>query len=116
MAIPVHITFRGFDSSSAIEEYVRRRAAKLATFSDRITQCRVTLESPHHHRRHGAAYRVRVEVSAPGAELVIGRTADDEQHQDLYAAVDIEFDRATRVLQDFVRRQRGEIKNHANVV
>ena len=116
MAIPVHITFRGFDRTPSIEQYVQRRAAKLATFSDRITQCRVALEAPHDHRRRGGIFRVRVEVSAPGAELVIGRTADDVQHHDLYAAIDAAFDRAVRMLQDHVRRQRGETKNHQQTI
>jgi ribosomal subunit interface protein len=112
MAIPVHITFRGMGSTPAIDEYVRRRATKLETFSDRVTHCRVTLEAPTHHHRHGAAFGVRVEVSAPGADLVAGHTPNDVQHHDLYAAIDDAFDRAVRMLQDHVRRQRGEIKHH----
>jgi ribosomal subunit interface protein len=115
MAIPVHITFRGLGSTPAIDEYVRRRATKLETFSDRITQCRVTLEAPPHHRRHGASYGVRVEVSAPGAEIVIAHSPEDVQHQDLYAAIDDAFDKAARKLQDHVRRQRGEVKQHQQV-
>lgn len=115
MAIPVHITFRGMGSTQAIDEYVRRRATKLETFSDRVTQCRVTLEAPPHHRRHGAAFGVRIEMSAPGADLVIGHSPDDVQHQDLYAAIDAAFDKAARMLQDHVRRQRGEVKHHQQV-
>jgi hypothetical protein len=37
METPVQITFRAVDASPAVEDYVRRRAAKLETFSDRIT-------------------------------------------------------------------------------
>jgi ribosomal subunit interface protein len=114
MTIPVQITFRGVDVSPALDEYIRKRAEKLATFSDRITHCRVAVEGPPHHRRHGGNYRVRVDLTVPGAELVVARSPDDEvRHQDAYAAIDDAFDHAGRVLQDHVRRQRGEVKSHA---
>ena len=113
MAIPVQITFRGLDVSPAVDEYVRKRAAKLATFFDRITHCRVAVEGPPHHKKHGGNYRVRVDLTVPRAELVVTRAPDENvDHQDVYAAVDDAFDSAGRVLQDHVRRQRGEIKVH----
>jgi len=113
MTIPVQITFRGIKASPAIEEYVRRRAAKLETFSDRITRCRVTVEAPHHRHRHGEPHRVRVEVTVPGANLVVGdRPSPGPGRQDLYAVIDDAFDDAGRVLQDHLQRLRGETKTH----
>jgi len=113
MKIPVQITFRGIDGSPAIEDYVRRRAAKLETFSDRMTRCRVVVEAPHHRHLHGGSYRVRVEVTIPGADVVVGdRPSEAPGHRDLYAAIDDAFDDAGRVLQDRVKRLRGETKAH----
>jgi ribosomal subunit interface protein len=112
MRSPVHITFHGLDVSPAVEDYVQRRAAKLDTFYGRITSCRVTLEAPHHRRKHGSCFRVRVEVSTPGADLVVGHGTEDAEHRDLYAAIDDAFDRAVRMLQDHAQRRRGETKVH----
>ena len=110
MTNPVQITFRGIDVSPAVDEYVRKRAAKLATFSARISHCRVALEGPPHHKKHGGSYRVRVELNVPGADLVVARPAENVENQDIYAAVDDAFDSVGRALQDHVRRQRGETK------
>jgi ribosomal subunit interface protein len=106
MEIPIQITFHGIGQSSAISDYVRQRAAKLGTFFDRIIGCHVTLEVPHRHHRHGAQYRVRIDVTVPGAKLVVGRTPDeDSAHRDIYAAIDDAFDGLGRVLQDYVRKR-----------
>jgi len=108
MKTPVQITFRGIEASAAIADYVNRRAAKLETFFDRITHCRVAVEAPHHRHKHGEPHRVRVEMTVPGANLVVGgRACPDPARQDLYAVIDDVFDDAGRVLQDYVQRQRG---------
>ena len=108
MENPVQITFRGIERSPAIEDYVRQRATKLGTFFDRIIGCHVTLETPHQHHRHGRHYRILIDLTVPGDELVVGRTPDvGSRHGDVYAAIDDAFDDAGRVLQDHVRRQRA---------
>jgi ribosomal subunit interface protein len=113
MAIPVQVTFRGVGRTPAIEDYVHRRATKLERFFERIVGCRVTLDAPHRHHRHGNHYLVRVDMTVPGAELVVGHTPDERAaHEDLYAAIDDAFDDAGRVLEDHVRRQRGDTKTH----
>jgi ribosomal subunit interface protein len=113
MEIPVRVTFRGVDRSPAIEDYVLKRATKLERFYDRIVACRVTLDAPHRHHQHGRHYLVRVDLTVPGAELVVGRTPDERSaHQDLYAAIDDAFDDAGRVLEDHVRKLRGDTKTH----
>ncbi len=113
MDIPIRISFHGIDRSPAIEDYVRQRASKLETFFDRIVGCHVTLEAPHQHHRHGRQYRVLIDLAVPGAELVVGRTPGrDRTREDAYAAIDDAFDDAGRVLQDYVRKLRGDTKAH----
>ena len=115
MTNPVQVTFRGIDVSPAVDDYVRKRAAKLETFSARITHCRVAVEGPPHHKKHGGSYSVRVELNVPGADLVVARTPPGSiENQDIYAAVDDAFDSVGRVLQDHVQRQRGETKARAD--
>jgi ribosomal subunit interface protein len=113
MENPVQITFRGIDRSPAIEDYVRQRATKLGTFFERVIGCHVTLETPHQHHRRGRHYRILIDLTVPGDELIVGRTPDEGSlHEDVYAAIDDAFDDAGRVLQDHARRQRGDTKTH----
>jgi len=113
MQLPIQITFHDLAHSDAVEQYVRTRAAKLDTLATRVTGCRVALEVPHRHARHGEHYRVRIDVTLPGGEIVAVRSPDDAKtYEDLYAAIDAAFDDVDRRLQDFVRRQRGDVRPH----
>jgi ribosomal subunit interface protein len=113
MQLPLQITFHGVQHSDAIEQYVRVRAEKLNTLDGRIMACRVAVELPHRHSQHGEHYRVRIDLTVPGGEVVAERTpGDDRAYEDVYAAIDGAFDDAGRRLQDFVRRQRGDVKDH----
>ncbi len=113
MQLPLQITFHGIDHSDAVEQYVRERAAKLDTMAARAVGCRVALELPHRHAKSGEHYRVRIDVTLPGGEVVASRSPDDAKtYEDLYATIDSAFDDMGRALQDFVRRQRGDEKPH----
>lgn len=114
MQLPLQITFRDIDSSDFVRDYVEKRAAKLEQFFDRITGCRVVIEAPSRgHHRHGTAFRVMIDVTVPGDELVVGRKPEDESsHKDLYAAIDSAFDDMKRMLEEWARRRRGEVKHH----
>lgn len=114
MQKPLQITIRDVGPSEAIDAYVRQRVAKLERFCGRLTGCRVTLEVPHRHKTHGHHYRVRIELSVPGAELVLSRDpAAAKAHEDAYAAIDAAFDDAQRALKDYVRRRREEVRARA---
>jgi ribosome-associated translation inhibitor RaiA len=136
MNIPLKITFRNMPPSKAIEDNVREKAAKLDSFSDRIMSCRVIVEAPHRHHHKGKAYEVRIDLTVPGAELVINRApkrlaaaklelASDEKalaeshepskhaaHEDVYVAIRDAFNAAGRKLQDYARRHSGAVKVH----
>ncbi len=113
MQVPLQITFREMPHSDSVEQYVRTRAHKLETMASRMTSCRVALEVPHRHARHGEHYRVRIDVTLPGGEIVAGRSPGDvKTYEDLYATIDAAFDEIGRRVQDFVRRERGDVKPH----
>jgi len=109
MKIPMQITSRSFPLTEAVESLISEKAAKLDAVYDRIIGCRVFLEIPHRHLHQGKLYNVRIALTVPGSELVIDR----EAHEDLYAAVRDAFGTARRRLEEFARRQRGEMKVHA---
>ncbi len=111
MHLPLQVTFRNIPHSDAIEAYVRERASKLDTFSARVTGCHVVVEAPHQHHHHGAHFRVRIDLTVPGNEIVVSHAPEENPtNEDLYAAIDDAFDRMGRRLEDHVRRQRGDVK------
>jgi cold shock CspA family protein len=87
--------------------------------------------------RGGKAYSVRVDLTVPGAELVINRApkrleatrvshglepekdfaevhepSKHAAHEDVYVAIRDAFNAAARKLQDYARRRRGKVKAH----
>jgi ribosome-associated translation inhibitor RaiA len=113
MLLPVQVTFRDMPSSAGLREYIRNRAAKLDSFYERITACRVVVEAFHRHHHHGKRFHVRIDLTVPGGELVVGRNTPDRlTHEDPYACLDEALDDAQRILQEWSRRRRGDAKHH----
>jgi len=108
MEHPVQVTLRDISPSEAVEGYIRERAAKLDEFYDRIMSCRVVVEAPVRHHRKGGPFKVRIDLTVPGDELVVNKQSDE----DLYVAIREAFDAIRRRLEDYVRRQRGSVKTH----
>ncbi len=108
MQIPLQITLRDMPASEAVETRIREKAQKLDSFYDRIMSCRVVVESPQRHQHQGKLHSVRIDLSVPGAELVVNRV----QHEDIYVAIRDAFNAIGRKLEDYARRQRGDVKIH----
>jgi cold shock CspA family protein/ribosome-associated translation inhibitor RaiA len=125
------ITFRNLEPSAGIEEWIRTEADKLDGFYNRVMGCRVTIEMPHRHRNKGSSYRVRIDLNVPGEKIIVRREPSLRQraqllgeidnkkhletktsHQDLQVAIRDAFKAAGRRLQDYARRQRGDVKSH----
>ena len=108
MQIPLQITFRGMDPSKAIEAKIRERTDELSQFYDRITSCRVTVETGHHHHRKGNLFHLVVNIAVPGDEIVVNRDpSGDHAHEDIHVAIRDAFDAARRQIEDHARRARG---------
>jgi cold shock CspA family protein/ribosome-associated translation inhibitor RaiA len=131
MTLPVQITFRNMKPSEAVDARVREEVAKLETFHKGIMHCRVMVELPHRHHKSGDLYHVRIEMTVPGAELVVKREpslhaslrqSDTEKqvksyeaqaaHKDVFVVIRDAFKEARRQLQDYARRMRGQTKVH----
>ncbi len=113
MRLPLQITYRDMLPSEAVDRVIRERAERLDQFCDRITSCRVVVESRHHHRRQGTLYHIRIDLTAPGDEIVVSReSALHKTHEDIYVAIRDAFDAARRRLEDYVRRHRRQLKAH----
>ncbi len=108
MSPRLQITARNIELKDWIRDEINKKAEKLNEFYSGIIRCRVVVEAPHRHQREGVLYNVRIDMSVPGKELVIER----EPNKDFSAALRDAFDAAYRQLEDFARRNRGEIKRH----
>ncbi len=108
MQTPPQITFRGISSTPSIDKEIRAKLAKLETFFDRITSCRVLVEASHRRHNKGNLYHVRIDLRVPGNELVVKRDpAQHAEHEDVFIAIRDAFDEAKRQLQDHVKKRRG---------
>lgn len=110
----LHITFRGMETSPAAEARIRQRVSELEQICDRITHCRVVVETLNRSHRKGNLLGVHVDLSVPGGKVIVNRdSGDDHAHEDLHVAIRDAFDAARRRLRDHMRRMEGEIKTHA---
>jgi cold shock CspA family protein len=135
MQLPLQITFRNMGPTTEAEDWIRTESKKLETFYSQIMGCRVAIEVPHGHHRKGRLYHVRIDLTVPGSELVIkhepslskeirqsgGARMKKRQevktpHRDLQLAIRDAFRAAGRRLQDYARRQRGDIKRHESPI
>ncbi|MGE5190372.1 MAG: HPF/RaiA family ribosome-associated protein [Gemmatimonadota bacterium] len=113
MRLPLQITYRNMSPSAAVDRCLRERAARLERFCDRIMGCRIVVEARHRRRHQGNLYHVRIDITAPGGEVVVSREpAVKRTHEDVYVAIRDAFDAARRRLEDLVRRHRLQLKVH----
>jgi cold shock CspA family protein/ribosome-associated translation inhibitor RaiA len=119
------------EPSETVEEWIRQEAAKLDTFYTHMMSCRVAVELPNRRHRAGCRYHIRIDLMVPGGELVVKREPSLHSslqrthtnsvlkhleihvpHRELRQAIDDAFKAMGRRLQDYARRQRGDIKVH----
>lgn len=105
----LQISFRHLDRSLAAEGLIERRAAELEQFSDRITACRVVVDTAHNHHPRSRPYHVRIDLTVPGGPIVVNHDlSPSHAYDDLHIAIGEAFDAARRRLQDHMRRLDGE--------
>lgn len=112
MKLPLQIVLRDIQHSDAVEAAIREKAEKLDQFYPDIMGCRVVVELPGKHKHQGKEFSVRIDITVPGNEIVINR----ERDEDVYVVLRDAFDAAKRKLEDYARKQRGEVKAHEPVV
>jgi len=128
MTTTAQTTFRNMAPSDALAARIQMEAEKLDQFFDRITSCRVIVEAPHGHHRHGEAFHVHIKLGVPGKELVVAREPEvwtaarhensaphnereiEAPHEDVYVAVRDSFEAMRRQLKDYVHCLRGAVK------
>jgi ribosomal subunit interface protein len=109
MQFPLQITLRGMPHSVALETEIRERAAKLEQIHPEIVSCRVVVEVAARHQQQGREFRVNVDARVPGREIA----ASHSHHEDVFAAVRLAFEAASRQLEDHARRHGAPPKDVA---
>jgi cold shock CspA family protein/ribosome-associated translation inhibitor RaiA len=113
MEVPLSITFRNVDRSEWIEDDVRGHVDKLDELFDHIISCKVVIEAPHKHHKHGNLFRVQVHVAVPRRELTVNRDKGDHpEHADLHVAIRDAFLAMRRQVEEYARELRGDMKVH----
>ena len=113
MQVSPKITLRDMEPSPALEAAVREKMGKLERFYDRIIACHVVIEAPHRRHHQGRLYGVRIDITLPQGQVVVSHDRQrDHAHEDVYVALRDAFDAAYRQLEDYHRRQDGEVKTH----
>ncbi len=112
MRLPLQISFRNMQHSEVLERAITERAKCLDRYCDRIMGCRVIVET--RHRQHqGNLYHLRIDLTLPGHEIVVGREPSLHQaYEDVYVAVRDAFDAVRRRLEDYIRRRDLRVKFH----
>jgi ribosome-associated translation inhibitor RaiA len=114
MQAPIDITFRSMDPSAAVEESIRKWAARLDECCDTIERCEVVVELPHRRHLHGKTFQVHLRVTIPDGTIAITRDPGrDHGHEDVYVAISDAFRAARRQLGDRAQIRRHEVKLHA---
>jgi len=109
MELPLQIAARGVDLGSETEALIRQYAEKLNRYYDRIVGMRVMVEVPQRQMGEPIVHNVHIDITIPGGEVVVKRQA----HRELHTAMQRAFEAARRRLQDYARRQRGDVKARA---
>jgi ribosome-associated translation inhibitor RaiA len=108
------LIWQNLSPSDEIETKIRKHIAKLEKFTDRLIDCRVVIEVPHRHHHQGNMYHVQINLTVLGEKLIVNHQPPEQQaHEDLDLAIKDAFGNAERLLKEYARQRRGEIKTHA---
>lgn len=103
MKLPLEVVVRGKKLPPRMQEAIAEHADRLDHFYNRVMRGRVTVE------HQGQGWSLRIVLTVPDGTIVVDRQKGETLPQALREA----FDAATRRLEDYVRRRRGQVKVHA---
>lgn len=113
MQTPLKVTFKNLTPSDAIRAAVEKRVAWLEGFCDRIIGCHVIIEQPHHRQHQGNLFNLKIHLTVPGDEIVVDHSSGDRhEHEDVQVVVRDAFDKARRLIEEYARLRRGQVKQH----
>ena len=104
----LQVSFRGIDASKNMERAIEEKAEKLGKFHPKISRCEVMVESSTNRHTKGDLVHVRIHLTVPGGEIVVGRDPDNQAHADPMVSLRDAFEAARRQLQTHTEKRRGD--------
>lgn len=108
MQVTPEIAFRNVSQTPEIERAIEEGILELEEVEDRITACRVMVELPQHRHQVGNPYHVRIDLTLPGAEILVSRPPTSSGPDQAVVAIADAFDKARRQLLERARKRRAE--------
>lgn len=108
MQVEPEVVCLGFELRDYLKDEIQKRIDHLEKYFDNIISCRVKVEMEPKHRKAKDVYSVSIELGVPNARLFVNHQPSD----DLRVAVREAFGSIRRELEDYVRKQRGDVKVH----
>lgn len=107
MKVPVEITYRDVEKTTAIDSLVHEKIAKLERVCDYISSCRIAIEHTQTRPRSGSPFRVRIDMTVPPSHELVADSHPSEQNQyvELDTVIRDAFSRAERQLKDLKQQQ-----------
>jgi Sigma 54 modulation protein / S30EA ribosomal protein. len=105
MKTNIRTTFRNIRSFDELTETIARETRKLQGIYSLITNCKVTIDRPHHNDGNRKRFRVRVMVSVPGKQLISTSEAR-EGYFDILTAVTETFNTVRDSVNSYMRRRK----------
>ncbi len=109
MKIPLQISSRKMTLSSNTVNVIKHKVQKLESFCDKIIACRIMVETPHRHKNHGSLFNVSIDISVPGADLIVKK----EANQDIFIAIRDAFEAARRQIIQHFKKLKVKSPRHA---
>jgi len=114
MQVPLKISFDGIGHSDGIEFAIQSKIRQLERLCPSIIASRVLVGLSENRHLQGKLFRVRIDMTLPGYEIVVDRDPSEHRsHEDPYVALRDAFRAARRQLEDYVRINfRGKKRHH----
>lgn len=111
--LPLQITFRGIESSEAVEARIRSKVDELERLFHHLINCRVVIELANSRHHKGKTYNARIYVGVPGQEIVVTNDhPKDQGHEIIYDAIADAFQAAEKRLKTYAAKLEGDVKSH----
>lgn len=110
MQIEPQISFRNVERNESLDRRILDGLEKLGAVHERITSIRLALEDQRGTGSPDHLYRVRLDITIPGGEIVVKETPAGDPHPPLDQVLNQAFDTARRKLKEVRMQRRGKVK------
>lgn len=113
MQIEPQVSYRNVEKTGVLEEKILEGIDKLEKVHHRITSVRIAVEDQSGgEETPDRLFRVRINVTIPGGDIVVERKPRGEPHPPLERVLLDAFEAARRQLRKRLEQQRGNVKIH----